>query len=41
MIKKERNELWRKDHVKTIRELVIGGLWPADIPLPDSNLLLT
>jgi hypothetical protein len=37
----DREAIWEKAHEQTWKELVIGGLWPVDIPLPDSNLLLT
>ena len=33
MTREEREAMWEKAHSETWPKLVIGGLWPADIPL--------
>lgn len=31
----ERRAIWFAAHVKTVRELLRRGLWPANVPVPD------
>mgnify|MGYP000977411745 CR=1 FL=1 len=31
----ERQALWWDAHVKTVKELLRRGLWPANVPVPD------
>lgn len=33
--KEERETLWSNAHRKTVNALVKGGLWPADVKVPD------
>ena len=34
----QRVERWNKAHAKTFRELLSLGLWPVDVPFPDSGM---
>lgn len=31
----ERQSMWWRAHVKTVRALIMLGLWPAGVPIPD------
>lgn len=36
MTKEERQTVWLKAHLKTVAQLIKRGLWPPNIPQPDS-----
>ena len=38
MSREERQEAWTAAHIKTVRNLLDAGQWPADIPVPDIEL---
>jgi hypothetical protein len=35
MTKQQRRDLWWRAHVNSLREIVMRGLWPKDVELPD------
>lgn len=37
MTRGEREAMWDEAHRKTVRELVQRGLWPLDVPIPDTR----
>ncbi len=32
--KEERQEMWEKAHIATVKKLYIQGAWPVDVPIP-------
>lgn len=36
--KSEREAMWDAAHRKTVKELLRRGLWPMDVPLPDTRV---
>ncbi len=36
--REERVTLWTEAHRKTVRELLRRGLWPSNVPIPDTRV---
>lgn len=37
--KEERETLWSNAHRKTVREMLMRGLWPLDVEVPDIRVM--
>lgn len=38
MSREDRERMWDACHAQTVKELVRGGLWPANVPVPEYQL---